>query len=56
MQADDDRDQCLLELAQETDRVAANVGDPAICTRLHVMAHELLAWACSGVDRTPSAG
>jgi hypothetical protein len=56
MQAVDDRDQCLLELAQEADRVAVTVGDPAICTRLHEIAHELQGWTYHGVDRIPSAG
>jgi hypothetical protein len=56
MQAVDDRDQSLLELAQETGRVAATLGDPAICTRLHEIAYELREWACSGVAQTPSAG
>jgi hypothetical protein len=50
LQAADHRDDSLLELAQETDRLAANVVDPAICTRLHEIAYELLEWACAEAD------
>jgi hypothetical protein len=35
----DDRD--LIELAEETDRVAADIGDPAIRARLYGIANEL---------------
>jgi hypothetical protein len=50
LQAANSRDRSLIELAQETDRVAATVGDPAICTRLHEITYELLEWACAEAD------
>jgi hypothetical protein len=54
MQAADDLDQCLFELAQETDRVATSIADSAICTRLHEIANELQELACFGADRPPA--
>jgi hypothetical protein len=50
MIAADDRDRSLLELAQETARLAASIADPVICTRLHEIAHELQEWARCGTD------
>jgi hypothetical protein len=46
----DDRDRSLLELAQETDRLAASITDRVICSRLHEIALELQEWGRCGAD------